>query len=133
MIAKKPFKIENASIANERFCLTYYWKIFDKSPPRHTYIEPNNLTVYFGRNFILKELNIVLTSKIKEEFEFQFGMNNSQLLKFNVNSDCYLESHFEGFRSFTCSLSSLGSIPVDQVTFFTDNISKMKIFGVPTK
>ncbi|VDN96504.1 unnamed protein product [Rodentolepis nana] len=130
---QKPFKIENIPVDDTKFCHTYYWKIFDESSPRHTYIEPNNLTVYFGRNFILRELNIVLASKAKEEFEFHFGSNSSKLVKLNVNNDCHLQSDLDGFRSFNCPLSSLGRIPIDLVTFFTDNISKMKIFSVPSK
>ena len=61
-VLQKPFEIQDISSNDERFCQTYYWKLFDKSPPRRTYEDPKNLTVYFGRNFLLNDLSLVLSS-----------------------------------------------------------------------
>ncbi|KAM7536868.1 hypothetical protein Aperf_G00000085309 [Anoplocephala perfoliata] len=128
---QKPFSIENLTVEDERFCETYYWKIFGKSPPSQIYTEPRNLTVFFGRNFILNELDIVFTSKSKKEIEFSFGFNSVPSLKLNTKRDCLHVEDFDGFQRFNCSLSTLDSIPVDKVTFLPENISKLKMFGVP--
>lgn len=68
VVFRRPFSIQGILPSDEKFCQGYYWKLLDESPPRHVYEEPKNMTVYFGRNFILKELKLVISLKHKEEF-----------------------------------------------------------------
>lgn len=131
VVFQKPFAVQDILVDDKAFCDGYYWKLLDKSPPRHTYEEPKNLTVYFGGNYILKELKLVLLSKNKEEFDFYFGSINIRGVKVNVNDDCDRKDDFEDLKHYNCSLSSLGNLPLDQIRFSTDNISKLSISGIP--
>uniref|UniRef100_A0A5K3EK50 Ig-like domain-containing protein n=1 Tax=Mesocestoides corti TaxID=53468 RepID=A0A5K3EK50_MESCO len=128
---RKPFIIKKLLPTDEKYCREQYWQIVDSSLPRRVFKVPETMVVYFGRNYIIKELQITIPSNDNLECQLRFGSFEVRNLTINVRSDCKPIDDHDGYMQFSCKPQSLDNLPFNQVEFSTDEINKLKILGVP--